>query len=55
MKGGQGFAVLPHGVSYLSGGLLVLEGFQGNKKSFELLSLEDLCDLFSEAALSCLS
>lgn len=55
MKGEQGFTVLSHSRSYLSGGLPVLEGLQGNKKRFELLSLEDWCDLFSEAALSCLS
>lgn len=41
MKGEQGFIVLFHGISYLSGGLPVLEGFQGNKKRFEVLSLED--------------
>lgn len=41
MKGEQGFTVLSHSRSYLSGGLPVLEGLQGNKKRFELLSLED--------------
>lgn len=40
MKGEQGFIVLSHSVSYLSGVLPVLEGFQGNKKRFELLSLK---------------
>lgn len=32
MKGEQGFKVLSHSISYLSGGLPVLEGVQGNKK-----------------------
>lgn len=50
MKGEQGFMLLSHSISYLCGELPMLESFQGNKKRFELLSLEDLCDLFSEAA-----
>lgn len=41
MKGDQGFIVLSHRISSVSGGLPVLEGFQGNKKRFELLPLED--------------
>lgn len=35
MKGEQGFMLLSQSISYLSGGLPVLEGFQGNKKRFE--------------------
>lgn len=55
MKGEQGFIVLHHSISYLYSELPMLEGFQGNIERFELLSLEDLCDLFSEAVLSWLS